>query len=273
MRRHRVAYLPGDGIGPEVCDVARRCVEAAGTRFGFEVRWDEQLVGGAAIDAAGAGAAGRHARRVPRGRRGPARRGRRPALGRPLGSDAAGGRAPRPSIGARAVRQPAPGRGARRARCRLAAASRGPRRRRHPDPARADRRPLLRPPAGTRGARRGGVGGGHAPLHATRDRAHRRARLRAGCRPSRPPHQRRQGQRAGVEPALARGGGRDRASASIGHRRARAGRLDRLPDPDPADALRRDRHREHVRRHPVGRGGRHRRLARAARFGEPRHVA
>ncbi|MCV0402434.1 MAG: 3-isopropylmalate dehydrogenase [Chloroflexi bacterium] len=46
--------MPGDGIGPEVCDVARRCVDAAGVRFGFEVGWDEQTVGGAAIDATGA---------------------------------------------------------------------------------------------------------------------------------------------------------------------------------------------------------------------------
>jgi 3-isopropylmalate dehydrogenase len=53
MRQHRVAYLPGDGIGPEVCEVARRCVDVAGLRFGFEVAWDEQLVGGAALDAAG----------------------------------------------------------------------------------------------------------------------------------------------------------------------------------------------------------------------------
>ena len=53
MRRHRVAYLPGDGIGAEVCDVARRCVDASGLRFGFEVTWDEQQVGGAAIDATG----------------------------------------------------------------------------------------------------------------------------------------------------------------------------------------------------------------------------
>ena len=53
MRQHRVAYLPGDGIGPEVCAVARRCVDAAGTTFGFEIHWDEHLVGGAAIDAVG----------------------------------------------------------------------------------------------------------------------------------------------------------------------------------------------------------------------------
>ncbi|MGQ0607386.1 MAG: 3-isopropylmalate dehydrogenase [Chloroflexota bacterium] len=53
MRQHRVASLPGDGIGPEVCAVARRCVDAAGSAFGFEVRWDEQPVGGASIDAVG----------------------------------------------------------------------------------------------------------------------------------------------------------------------------------------------------------------------------
>ena len=50
---YRVAFLPGDGIGPEVSAVARRCVDAAGERFGFAVSWDEQQVGGAAIDATG----------------------------------------------------------------------------------------------------------------------------------------------------------------------------------------------------------------------------
>jgi 3-isopropylmalate dehydrogenase len=50
---HRVAYLPGDGIGPEVSAAARRCVDAAGGRFGFAVTWDEHTVGGAAIDVAG----------------------------------------------------------------------------------------------------------------------------------------------------------------------------------------------------------------------------
>jgi 3-isopropylmalate dehydrogenase len=54
VRQHRVAYLPGDGIGPEVCAVARRCADAAGERFGFELSWNEQTVGGAAIDAVGA---------------------------------------------------------------------------------------------------------------------------------------------------------------------------------------------------------------------------
>jgi 3-isopropylmalate dehydrogenase len=50
---YRVASLPGDGIGPEVCAVARGCVDALGERFGFSVSWDEQLVGGAAMDSVG----------------------------------------------------------------------------------------------------------------------------------------------------------------------------------------------------------------------------
>jgi len=50
MTSYRVAYLPGDGIGPEVSGAARRCADAAGERFGFSVAWDEQLVGGCAID-------------------------------------------------------------------------------------------------------------------------------------------------------------------------------------------------------------------------------
>ncbi|HEY6607717.1 MAG TPA: 3-isopropylmalate dehydrogenase [Candidatus Limnocylindria bacterium] len=53
MTAYRVAYLPGDGIGPEVCAVARGCVDALGERFGFSVSWDEQLVGGVAMDAVG----------------------------------------------------------------------------------------------------------------------------------------------------------------------------------------------------------------------------
>ena len=53
MRTYRVAYLPGDGVGPEVLTAARRCVDVAGERFGFRVSWDEHLVGGAAIDELG----------------------------------------------------------------------------------------------------------------------------------------------------------------------------------------------------------------------------
>lgn len=53
MSEHRIAVLPGDGIGPEVCGVARRCVDAAGERHGFGVSWDEQPIGGLAMDVTG----------------------------------------------------------------------------------------------------------------------------------------------------------------------------------------------------------------------------
>jgi 3-isopropylmalate dehydrogenase len=53
LPRHRVVAIPGDGVGPEVVDAARRVVDAAGRRFGFAVDWVEVLAGGAAIDAHG----------------------------------------------------------------------------------------------------------------------------------------------------------------------------------------------------------------------------
>jgi 3-isopropylmalate dehydrogenase len=45
---HRIAVLPGDGIGPEVCDAAREVLSLLGS---FELR--DHLVGGASIDALG----------------------------------------------------------------------------------------------------------------------------------------------------------------------------------------------------------------------------
>jgi 3-isopropylmalate dehydrogenase len=46
-----VATIPGDGVGPEVVEAARRVVDAAGDGFGYTVQWSDHLVGGAAIDA------------------------------------------------------------------------------------------------------------------------------------------------------------------------------------------------------------------------------
>jgi 3-isopropylmalate dehydrogenase len=48
-----VALLPGDGIGPEVVDEARRCLEVALARAGKTVRFHEGLIGGRAIDVTG----------------------------------------------------------------------------------------------------------------------------------------------------------------------------------------------------------------------------
>jgi len=49
----RIATIPGDGVGPEVVAAARRVVDAAADRFGFEVAWSEHAAGGNAIDAYG----------------------------------------------------------------------------------------------------------------------------------------------------------------------------------------------------------------------------
>ena len=53
LQRYRIVAIPGDGVGPEVVEAARRVVDAAGRRFGFTVEWIEVLAGGAAIDAYG----------------------------------------------------------------------------------------------------------------------------------------------------------------------------------------------------------------------------
>src|SRR3990167_4200789 len=42
---HRVVFIPGDGIGPEVAEAARRCLEATGVAF----EWTVCVAGEAAI--------------------------------------------------------------------------------------------------------------------------------------------------------------------------------------------------------------------------------
>jgi isocitrate dehydrogenase (NAD+) len=49
MSRHRVVYLPGDGIGPEVTAAAREVLEAAG----MDIDWNEQEMGLGAFKACG----------------------------------------------------------------------------------------------------------------------------------------------------------------------------------------------------------------------------
>jgi 3-isopropylmalate dehydrogenase len=46
--------LAGDGIGPEVTAAARRVLDETASRFGFRVDYEEGLLGGCAIDEAGA---------------------------------------------------------------------------------------------------------------------------------------------------------------------------------------------------------------------------
>jgi 3-isopropylmalate dehydrogenase len=49
---YEIAWLPGDGIGPEVTREALRVLEAAGSAHGFSVSATEHRVGGTALDAA-----------------------------------------------------------------------------------------------------------------------------------------------------------------------------------------------------------------------------
>jgi 3-isopropylmalate dehydrogenase len=49
----RVLLLPGDGVGPEVVDEARKMLDAASEDRGFGIDYAEALIGGAAIDAYG----------------------------------------------------------------------------------------------------------------------------------------------------------------------------------------------------------------------------
>jgi 3-isopropylmalate dehydrogenase len=51
--RFRIATIPGDGVGPEVVGAARRVVDAAADRFGFDVDWSEHAAGGIGIDTYG----------------------------------------------------------------------------------------------------------------------------------------------------------------------------------------------------------------------------
>ncbi|MBK1835081.1 3-isopropylmalate dehydrogenase [Roseibacillus ishigakijimensis] len=50
---HKIAVLPGDGIGPEVMDQALRVLDSVAEKFSLQVEASTHLVGGAAIDDSG----------------------------------------------------------------------------------------------------------------------------------------------------------------------------------------------------------------------------
>ena len=52
-RTYKIAVMAGDGIGPEVMNEALKVLDTVTEKFGFSVDLDQQLVGGAAIDAKG----------------------------------------------------------------------------------------------------------------------------------------------------------------------------------------------------------------------------
>ncbi len=53
MKDYKIVVLRGDGIGPEIVAETLKVLERAGEKFGFRFAYDEQLLGGAAIDATG----------------------------------------------------------------------------------------------------------------------------------------------------------------------------------------------------------------------------
>ena len=48
---HTITVLPGDGIGPEVMDLALQVLDATAAKFDFQISRSTHLVGGAALDA------------------------------------------------------------------------------------------------------------------------------------------------------------------------------------------------------------------------------
>ena len=196
--RYRIATIPGDGVGPEVVEAARRVVDAAAARFGFAVEWPEYPR-----------RRGRHrhlrGRHPPRGRRRPAAR---PTPSCSARSAARSGPIRRPPVrpeqalfalrgglglfaNLRPVTRP-PG-----ARRRVAAAPGAARRRRPAHRPRADRAASTSGSARSRPAtaRRADAPWTRCPTASARSRRIVRARVRAGARPARPRDVRRQGER------------------------------------------------------------------------------
>jgi 3-isopropylmalate dehydrogenase len=52
-RTFSIVFLPGDGVGSEVAAAAQRVLETAADTFGYDFKFSDALIGGAAIDATG----------------------------------------------------------------------------------------------------------------------------------------------------------------------------------------------------------------------------
>lgn len=50
---YKVAVIPGDGIGPEIVDEAKKVLDAIGAKYGHEFDYTEVLMGGVSIDKTG----------------------------------------------------------------------------------------------------------------------------------------------------------------------------------------------------------------------------
>ncbi|WP_099204250.1 3-isopropylmalate dehydrogenase [Scatolibacter rhodanostii] len=53
MKKYKIAVLKGDGIGPEIVSEATKVLSKTAEEFGFDVEYQQALIGGAAIDETG----------------------------------------------------------------------------------------------------------------------------------------------------------------------------------------------------------------------------
>ena len=53
MKHHQIVLLSGDGIGPEITAVTKQLLEIVSNKHSFELVFNEQLIGGSAIDLTG----------------------------------------------------------------------------------------------------------------------------------------------------------------------------------------------------------------------------
>ncbi len=53
MKNYKIGIIKGDGIGPEIVDEAINVLDAVAVRYGFNLEYEEFLLGGAAIDETG----------------------------------------------------------------------------------------------------------------------------------------------------------------------------------------------------------------------------
>lgn len=53
MKHYNICVIKGDGIGPEIVDEAIKVLDAASGKFGFELGYDYELMGGCAVDFCG----------------------------------------------------------------------------------------------------------------------------------------------------------------------------------------------------------------------------
>ena len=270
----KIAVLPGDGIGPEIVAQAVKVLEAL-RGDGLKIEMEQAPVGGAGYDAARRSAAGSHAGAGAQGRCGAARRRGRPEVRRAAAADA-------PGAGAAAACARSWGCSPICAR-RCSIPNWPALRRCKPEIVAGLDIMILRELTGDiyfgqpRGRRQTAAASAKAstPCSTASRRSARIAHVgfQIGAQAQPQAVLGGQGQRAGHQHSVARGGERGGASDYPGRRAVPHVRGQRGHAAGAcAQAVRRDRHRQHVRRYPVRRGVDADRLDRHAAIGFARRA-